>query len=82
MAMYLSGNNLRQIFFYLLGSVRAGVVAAAGSSRCRSSPSDRSLILTRARSLNALLLGEETAAHLGLDVRRERLDPARRGRRS
>jgi len=31
------------------------------------------LILSRARSLNALLLGEQTAAHLGLDVRRERL---------
>jgi iron complex transport system permease protein len=31
------------------------------------------VLLTRARSLNALLLGEETAAHLGLDVRRERL---------
>ena len=26
----------------------------------------------RARSLNGLLLGEETAAHLGIDVRRER----------
>jgi iron complex transport system permease protein len=30
------------------------------------------LILTRARSLNGLLLGEEAAAHLGIDVRRER----------
>jgi iron complex transport system permease protein len=30
------------------------------------------LILLRARSLNGLLLGEEAAAHLGLDVRRER----------
>jgi iron complex transport system permease protein len=30
-------------------------------------------MLSRARSLNALLLGEQTAAHLGLDVRRERL---------
>ena len=30
------------------------------------------VILLRARSLNGLLLGEETAAHLGLDVRRER----------
>jgi iron complex transport system permease protein len=31
------------------------------------------VLLVRARVLNALLLGEETAAHLGLDVRRERL---------
>ena len=30
------------------------------------------LILLRARTLNGLLLGEETAAHLGIDVRRER----------
>ena len=29
-------------------------------------------ILLRARSLNGLLLGDETAAHLGIDVRRER----------
>jgi iron complex transport system permease protein len=72
MTMYLSGNNLRQIFFYLLGSfslaswqqlVVALPVIAAGSA----------LIVARARSLNALLLGEETAAHLGIDVRRDRL---------
>ena len=70
--MYLSGQNLRQIFFYLLGSfslaswpqVAVGLpIIALGSI----------VLLTRARALNALLLGEETAAHLGLDVRRERL---------
>ena len=70
--MYLSGQNLRQIFFYLLGSfslaswpqVVVGLpIIVLGSA----------VLLTRARSLNALLLGEETAAHLGLDVRRERL---------
>ncbi|MEO7117644.1 MAG: iron chelate uptake ABC transporter family permease subunit [Candidatus Limnocylindrales bacterium] len=71
MAMYLSGSNLRQIFFYLLGSFATAtwehlffalpivVISVA-------------LIIARARSLNALLLGEETALHLGLDVRRER----------
>ena len=72
MTMYLAGSNLRQIFFYLLGSfslaswpqVAIGLpIIAFGSA----------VILTRARSLNGLLLGEETAAHLGLDVRRERL---------
>ncbi len=72
MTMYLAGNNLRQIFFYLLGSFSlaswqqlaiALPIVAIGSV----------LILTRARSLNALLLGEQTAAHLGIDVRRERL---------
>ena len=72
MTMYLAGNNLRQIFFYLLGSFSlaswqqlavALPVVVFGSV----------LILSRTRALNALLLGEETAAHLGIDVRRDRL---------
>jgi iron complex transport system permease protein len=71
MAMYLSGTGLRQIFAYLLGGfdgtswVRLAVAAPlilGGST----------LILLRARSLNGFLLGEEAAAHLGVDVRRER----------
>jgi iron complex transport system permease protein len=72
MAMYLAGSNIRQIFFYLLGSfataswpqlvVGLPVIVVASA-----------LILTRARSLNGLLLGDEAALHLGLDVRRERL---------
>ncbi len=71
MAMYASGAALRQIFAYLLGSFDnaswgelAGVVPIIGIATA--------LILLRARSLNGLLLGEETAAHLGVDVRRER----------
>jgi iron complex transport system permease protein len=72
LTMYLAGNNLRQIFFYLLGSFSlsswpqlvVGIpLIAAGSAA----------ILVRARVLNGLLLGEETAAHLGLDVPRQRL---------
>ena len=72
MTMYMSGSNLRQFFFYLLGSfslaswpqVAVGLpIIAIGSA----------VIVFRARSLNALLLGEDAAAHLGLDVRRERL---------
>ena len=72
MAMYLSGNNLRQIFYYLLGSFSlaswpqlavSAVLITIGIG----------LVLSRARSLNALLLGEETAAHLGIDVRRDRV---------
>jgi iron complex transport system permease protein len=71
LAMYLSGSHLRQIFFYLLGSfsqadwqsLAIGLpIIAVGSG----------LILGRARSLNAMLLGDDTANHLGLDVRRER----------
>jgi iron complex transport system permease protein len=72
MAMYLSGSNLRQIFFYLLGSfslaswqqVVVGLpIIVVGSL----------ILLSRSRSLNAFLLGEEAAAHLGIDVRRERI---------
>ena len=71
MAMYLSGAALRQIFAYLLGSFDsaswgelAGAVPIIGIASV--------LILLRARSLNGMLLGEEAAAHLGVDVRRER----------
>jgi iron complex transport system permease protein len=72
LAMYLSGSQLRQIFFYLLGSLSGAdwqslliglPVILVGSV----------LILARARSLNGLLLGDDTALHLGVDVRRERL---------
>lgn len=72
MTMYLSGANLRQIFSFMLGGfedsswLRFAValpIVAGGSAA----------IMLRARSLNGLLLGEETAAHLGVDVRRERI---------
>jgi iron complex transport system permease protein len=71
MAMYLSGAALRQIFNYLLGSFEQASwervawslpIVLAGSI----------LIATRARSLNGLLLGEQAAAHLGVNVERER----------
>ena len=72
MAMYLAGSNVRAIFFYLLGSFATAswpqVVVGAPIIIVASA-----LIIARARSLNALLLGDETALHLGLDVRRERL---------
>jgi iron complex transport system permease protein len=70
-AMYLSGAALRQIFSYLLGGFDAsswGRLAGALPVVIGASV----LILLRARSLNGLLLGEEAAAHLGVDVRRER----------
>lgn len=72
MTMYLAGNNLRQIFFYLLGSFSL----ASWPQLAVSLPLivvGSVLIIGRARSLNALLLGEEAAAHLGIDVRRDRL---------
>jgi iron complex transport system permease protein len=71
MAMYVSGAGLRQIFGFLLGgldgaswlrlAVAAPLVLVASAA-----------IMVRARVLNGFLLGEETAAHLGIDVRRER----------
>jgi len=71
MAMYLSGAALRQIFSYLMG----GFDTASWSQLAGTLPLvvvGCALILVRARSLNGLLLGEETAAHLGIDVGRER----------
>jgi iron complex transport system permease protein len=71
MAMYLSGSQLRQILFYLLGSL----AGADWQSLAVGLPIilvGSLLILARARSLNGLLLGDDTALHLGVDVRRER----------
>jgi iron complex transport system permease protein len=71
MAMFASGQNLRQIFAYLLGGFESAtwvrfataLLIVLGAS---------ALIAIRARALNGFLLGEEAAAHLGVDVRRER----------
>jgi iron complex transport system permease protein len=71
MAMYLSGAQLRQIFAFLLG----GFDGASWTRLAGALPLIAvgcALILVRARTLNGLLLGEEAAAHLGVDVRRER----------
>jgi iron complex transport system permease protein len=71
MAMYLSGAALRQIFAYLLGSFDSaswGELAGAVPIIAFGT----ALILVRARSLNGLLLGDDAAAHLGVDVGRER----------
>lgn len=71
MTMYLSGSNLRQIFFYLLG----GFDGSSWLQLALTTPivlAATVAILARARTLNGFLLGEEAAAHLGVDVRRER----------
>jgi len=70
-AMYASGAQLRQIVFYLLG----GFSGASWPQLAVATPLvvvGSLLILARARSLNALLIGEEAAANLGIAVRRER----------
>jgi iron complex transport system permease protein len=69
--MYASGAGLRQIFAYLLG----GFETASWVRFATALPlviGATLLIGLRARALNGLLLGEEAAAHLGVDVRRER----------
>jgi iron complex transport system permease protein len=71
MAMYLSGAALRQIFSYLLGSFDSASWGELGGALPIIAIAT-ALILVRARSLNGLLLGDEAAAHLGVDVRRER----------
>jgi iron complex transport system permease protein len=71
MAMFVSGTGLRQIFSYLLG----GFEAASWVRFATALPliiGASALIAMRARALNGFLLGEEAAAHLGVDVRRER----------
>jgi iron complex transport system permease protein len=71
MAMFVSGAGLRQIFSYLLG----GFEAASWVRFATALPliiGASTLIAIRARALNGFLLGEEAAAHLGVDVRRER----------
>jgi iron complex transport system permease protein len=71
LAMYLSGTGLRQIFTYLLG----GFEAASWVRFATALPlvlGASALMVVRARSLNGFLLGEDAAAHLGVDVRRER----------
>jgi len=71
MSMYLSGAALRQIFNYLLGSFeQASWERLAGALPIVLIGSI--IIATRARSLNGLLLGEQAAAHLGVNVERER----------
>ena len=64
--------HLRQIFFYLLGQLRPAPTGRAWSMGLPLILVGSLLILVRARSLNALLLGDDTASHLGIDVRRER----------
>jgi iron complex transport system permease protein len=71
MAMYLSGAALRQIFMYLLGSFDQ----ASWERLAWALPAvvvGSIVIATRARALNGLLLGEQAAAHLGVNVERER----------
>ena len=71
MAMYVSGVELRQIFSFLLG----GLGGASWVRLLVAAPlilGASALIITRGRVLDALLLGDMAARHLGIDVGRER----------
>jgi iron complex transport system permease protein len=69
--MFLSGDRLTAVVTWLLGSL-------AGASWPRLAVAaplivvSFSLVLVRWRGLNALLLGEQAAAHLGVDLEREK----------
>lgn len=71
MTMYLSGSELRQIFAFLLGGLggaswaRLAVAAPLILVAC-------ALMGSRARALDAMLLGDAAARHLGVEVGRER----------
>ena len=71
MAMYVSGAGLRQIFAYLLGGFESASWVRFGTALPLILGASV-LIAIRARALNGFLLGEEAAAHLGVNVRRER----------
>jgi iron complex transport system permease protein len=69
--MYASGQSLRQIFSFLLGSFDgASWLRLAGAAPIILV--GVLLLAIRARSLNAFLLGDDAASHLGVDVPRER----------
>src|SRR5690606_25405957 len=71
LSMYLSGTGLRQIFAFLLG----GFASASWLRLAVAAPlilGGSLAILLRARVLNGMLLGDEAAAHLGVNVGRER----------
>jgi iron complex transport system permease protein len=71
MTMFMSGSNLRQIFAFLLGGLEGSSWLQLGFA-APLIVGGSIAIVARARVLNGLLLGEEAAAHLGVDVRRER----------
>ncbi len=70
--MFLSGRALGAIFAWLMGSL----AGASWSALAFAAPLvllSAALLLLRWRRLNVLLLGEAAAAHLGLDIEREKL---------
>jgi iron complex transport system permease protein len=72
MLMFLSGQRLGAIFGWLMGSL-AGARWIDLAFAAPLLGLSATLLVVRWRRLNLLLLGEGAAAHLGLDVEREKL---------
>ncbi|WAC05786.1 MAG: iron ABC transporter permease [Methanoregula sp.] len=67
----VSGQNVHQIIFWLMGGFWNASPSDAILSACILAPAGV-LLFFMGRDLNALSLGEETAAHLGIDAARAR----------
>jgi iron complex transport system permease protein len=67
----IAGQNVHQIIFWLMGGFWNASPADAILSACILVPAS-ALLFFMGRDLNALSLGEETAAHLGIDAKRAR----------
>ncbi|MDD3136202.1 MAG: iron chelate uptake ABC transporter family permease subunit [Methanoregula sp.] len=67
----IAGQNVHQIIFWLMGGFWNASPSDAILSACILVPAG-ALLFFMGRDLNALSLGEETAAHLGIDATRAR----------
>lgn len=67
----IAGQNVHQILFWLMGGFWNASPSDAILSACILLPAG-ALLFFMGRDLNALSLGEETAAHLGIDATRVR----------
>jgi iron complex transport system permease protein len=67
----IAGQNVHQIIFWLMGGLWNVSPSDAILSACILVPAG-ALLFFMGRDLNALSLGEETAAHLGIDATRAR----------
>jgi iron complex transport system permease protein len=67
----IAGQNVHQILFWLMGGFWNTSPADAILAACILLPAGL-LLFFMGRDLNALSLGEETAAHLGIDAKRAR----------
>ena len=65
--VYLSGERLRPLVFWLLGSLSGAGWREVAVAACAAA-AGLGILVAQSRALNALWLGEEAAYHLGVDV--------------